>query len=247
MNLLEATTKQRWCLTTQSCSQDLEWWKSTSSVKGWDITLCTHSSKKSLHATLRWNQEWKYKNAEEWSNIASGPPNRLVCPNGSDPQAKGYNQSVGGLDKAQQLCSTWESPPRHPGKVRRCKVLHKAGYKLWILVNKAVWKLKTTHNLHHALRSLLLQSAALWNKLRLRNARGTWMSWMQHWPVQSGKIKQLMESSCSTKNLRSHNTLMLQLSLFLTSNLLKTCLNCYTHSKSVLVLKLTKAKLKVCG
>ena len=45
-------------------------------------------------------------------------------------------------------------------------------------------------------------------------------------PTQSDKIRQLVESRFLTENSRSRNTLMIQLSSFLTLNLLKICLNC---------------------
>ena len=43
----------------------------------------------------------------------------------------------------------------HLGKVSRCKVLHQARCKFWILANKAGGKLETTHNLHHTLGTVL--------------------------------------------------------------------------------------------
>ena len=44
----------------------------------------------------------------------------------------------------------------NPGKARRSEVLHKARCKLWVLASEVVRKLKTTHNLHYPVGSLLL-------------------------------------------------------------------------------------------
>ena len=70
----------KWCVTTLSCSPDLELWKKNT-PSGWRTW--------SPHATIWRHKEWNLQYVEEWSDIGRWQPDGMVCPMVVTPKPNG--------------------------------------------------------------------------------------------------------------------------------------------------------------